>query len=63
MPHDPPPSFNISCLYLAGQQEDEEVAGGGAESAQGPGESGEASVEEHERPDVGRNQPLNRPQN
>lgn len=51
-------SLKISSFYLAGQQEDEKVAGGGAEGAQGPGESGEASVEEHERPDVGRNEPL-----
>lgn len=43
----------MSSFQLAGQQEDEEVAGGGAEGSQGPGESGEAGVEEHERPDVG----------
>lgn len=35
-------------LYLSGQQEDEEVTGGGAASTEGSGKGREAGVEEHE---------------
>ena len=37
----------------AGQQEDEEVSGGGAESPQRSGEAGEEGAQEHERPCLG----------
>lgn len=40
-------------MNSTGEQEDEEVAGGGAESAEGSGKGCEEGVEEHERPHVG----------
>lgn len=41
-----------------GQQEDEEDAGGGAASEERAGEDCQASFKEHERPDLGRDEPL-----
>lgn len=46
------------CLASSGQQEDEEDAGGGAASEERAGEDCQESFEEHERPDLGRDEPL-----
>lgn len=43
---------------LPGQQEDEEVSGGRAAGPPGPGEAAAQGAEEHERPRLGRDQPL-----
>lgn len=43
----------IRLFYLTGQQEDEEVTGGGAESTEGSGKGCEEGVKEHERPNMG----------
>lgn len=50
--------FYYFSFFLSGQQEDEENAGGGAASEEGAGEDRQESFEEHERPDLGRDQPL-----
>lgn len=47
-----------SSFCATGQQEDAQDAGGGATGEEGAGAGGQESPEEHERPHLGRDQPL-----
>ena len=59
-----PPSILVSSPFIflrltsPGQQADKADAGGGAASEERAGEDRQASPEEHERPDLGRDEPL-----